>query len=229
MCILLLMQQGQAVYGHATRPDLKIGYLAADRSWDAYSRLANQVGVDMSKMTVISLVDDPGINLDLLENDPKKILYGVLTKMVEDKCNFVIVDPLPYLMGCDMNTYHKVAAKLIYLNRFCKMNGLTVLGTHHATKARTDQGFKRPQDRINGSGALLGFTSTQLMLDSPQENGSDTTHWHIVSHHAPPKVIKLKRNAAGLFEEAHEKINYAAEQGVGDDGTIIDIEGEEIP
>lgn len=228
MCILLLMQQNKPVYGHAIRQDLKIGYLAADRTWDAYARLARQVGVDMSQMNVTSLVDDPEIDINLLEHDPTKVLYNILKKMVAEGTTFAIVDPLPYLLGCDMNTYHKVAARLIQLNRFCKVNGLTVLGTHHATKARTDQGFKRPQDRINGSGALLGFTSTQLFLASPEESGADTTNWHVISHHAPPKVIKLKRNAAGLFEEAHEMVNYGKEEMVVDEGTFVNIEGEEI-
>lgn len=202
MGVLKMLQHNLPIFGHATTPDLKIGYIAADRTWEAYRKLAEIIGVDLSRIKVRALVDDDHIDTLVLERAPSNILYQLLGEMATEKCDLVIVDPLAVLLGCDLNKYHVVAAKLIALNRYCRRNGITVLGTHHATKARTESGFKRPQDRINGSGALLGFTSTQLFLAAPEETGSEYTEWHIVSHHAKAKVLYLKRTFDGSFEQA---------------------------
>ena len=201
MHILKELQHNKPVFGHAITKDLKIGFIAADRTWEAYKKLAQTVGVDVDKLThVRALIDDDKIDCSTLERNPSIILYNLLNEMVEKGVQLVIVDPLAVLLGCDLNKYHVVAARLIQLNRYCRLNGLTVLGTHHATKARTESGFKRPQDRINGSGALLGFTSTQLFLAAADETGSEYTEWHIISHHAKPKVVHLKRtNDTGTF------------------------------
>lgn len=200
MEIVRCLQQNQPVFGHAIKENLKIGYIAADRTWDAYVRLAELVGVDISKLCVRALIDDQDIDVSLLERDPQQIMLHLLKQMAAEGCDLVIVDPLVVLLGADINTYHVVAARMIKLNRFCKLNKLTILGTHHATKARTDFSFKRPQDRISGTSALLGFTSTQLFLASAEESGEDYTQWHIVSHHAKAKIIYLERDqSTGLF------------------------------
>lgn len=200
MQVLCNLQHNEPVFGHAIEEDLKIGYLAADRTWDAYARLAMQVGADLDRMVVRALIDDTSIDIENLERDSQGVMYNVLKSMVAEGCNLIVVDPLVVLLGSDINTYHIVAARMIRLNRFCKANQVTILGTHHATKARTDFSFKRPQDRISGSSALLGFTSTQLFLASAQESGQEYTQWHIVSHHAAAEVINLERDKnSGLF------------------------------
>ena len=214
MHIIKQLQNNSTVFGHAITPDLKIGFIAADRTWEAYKKLASTVGVDVEKLTHIrALIDDDKIDTRTLESNPSIILYNLLNEMVQKGCQLVIVDPLAVLLGCDLNKYHVVAARLIALNRYCRLNGVTVLGTHHATKARTESGFKRPQDRINGSGALLGFTSTQLFLAAADETGSEYTEWHIISHHAKPKCIHLKRTEdTGTFYECDPLKDLAQQQ-----------------
>ncbi len=211
MHIIRDLLDNKPVFGHAVTPNLKIGFIAADRTWEAYKKLAQTVGVDVGKLTHIrALIDDDKIDTKLLEHNPSAVLYGLLDEMVKMGCNLVIVDPLAVLLGCDLNKYHVVAARLIFLNRYCRLNGVTVLGTHHATKARTESGFKRPQDRINGSGALLGFTSTQLFLAGADENGTDYTEWHIISHHAKAKCVHLKRDDSnGTFYQCDPAMDVA--------------------
>jgi KaiC/GvpD/RAD55 family RecA-like ATPase len=200
MQVLCNLQHNEQVFGHAIEEDLNIGYIAADRTWDAYARLAMQVGVDLDRIKVKALIDDTSIDLDQLESNAQGTMYKVLSSLVAEGCDLIVVDPLVVLLGSDINTYHVIAARMIKLNRFCKANQVTILGTHHATKARTDFSFKRPQDRISGSSALLGFTSTQLFLASGEESGQEYTQWHIVSHHAKAEVINLERDKnTGLF------------------------------
>lgn len=221
MHIIKCFQQSKDVFGHAIQTNIKIGYIAADRTWDAYARLAKVVGVDITKLYVRALIDDIEIDTEKLEENPQATMYALLDSMVKAKCDLVIVDPVVVLLGSDINTYHKVAARLIKLNRYCKLNNLTILGTHHANKARSDVQFKRAQDRISGTSALLGFTSCQLCL-LPKEETKDQrfAEWHIVSHHAAPKVVYLDRDSAtGCFIEA----SAALWDGSLDAPTPVDI------
>jgi RecA-family ATPase len=206
--IIKCFQQNVPVFGHAVDSSVKIGYLAADRTWDSYCVLAKRVGVDISQLYVRSLIDDATLSEEQLkgfENDPQTVMYGILRDMVSKGINLCIVDPVVVLLGSDINTYHKIAARMIRLNRFCKMTKLTLLGTHHATKARTDFQFMRPQDRISGSSALLGFTSTQLCLLPKEESGNkEFAEWYIVPHNAKAKCIMLDRDEhTGVFREAY--------------------------
>lgn len=181
---------------------MKVGFIAADRTWESYKKTAQLVGVNVDDLYVRALIDDDDIDVTQLERNPGMVLLNLLNEMVREGRDLVVVDPLAVLLGCDLNKYHTVAAKLITLNRYCRQNRITILGTHHATKARTESGFKRPQDRINGSGALLGFTSTQLFMSAPEENGTEYTEWHVISHHAKAKCIFLSRNSNGTFIQA---------------------------
>lgn len=222
--VLKHLQQNKPVFGHEITNDLKVGFIAVDRTWEAYKKTAQLVGVDVSQLYVRALIDDDNIDTKVLESNPLQLLMQLLAEMVRNDRQLVVIDPLAVLLGCDLNKYHVVAAKLIQLNRFCRINGLTIVGTHHATKARTESGFKRPQDRINGSGALLGFTSTQLFMSAPEENGTEYTEWHIVSHHAKAKVVYLKRAENGTFYQAYPEKDAARKiQTTPDEETIAQV------
>lgn len=224
MNIIKKLQNNESVFGYPATPNLKIGYIAADRTWEAYKVLAATTGVDTTRLKIRALIDDDDIDTDRFEHDPQGILYSLLLDMAKSGIDLVIVDPLVVFLGCATNIYHMNAARLIRLNRFCRQKSITVLGTHHATKARTDYGFKRPQDRISGSSALLGFTSTQLFLAAAEETETkEYAEWHIISHHAPPKVVLLKRDEQGRFEEAPqipEPIDISAFHPVIDDTDV---------
>ena len=125
------------------------------------------------------------------------LLYDLVSSF--DSPDLVIVDPMVVFLGVDPNKYNAVAPRLIKLGRWCKQLGMTILATHHATKARTDYSFKRPQDRISGSSALLGFTSSQLFLSAADEIGKPYSEFTAINHNDPPETIRLARDMNGLF------------------------------
>lgn len=204
MQLLAALQANAPVWGHVGRPNLRLGYIAADRTWKSYQKTAALASLDLASIQVRALVDDPAINLKDFERSPIDELERLVGTMLP--VDLIVVDPLVVFLGVDTNKYHLNAARLIRLNRMCQANKVTLLGTHHATKARSDYSFKRPQDRISGTSALLGFTSTQLFLASPEETGrSDNCYeWHVISHHAPAKVLLLTREH-GSFEFVGEE------------------------
>ena len=199
MHMLTALQSNVPVWGHGIKKDLRIGYIAADRTWRSYQKTAKLANLDLDTLKVRALIDDPAIDLDLFEKSPIDELERLIRSMLP--VDLVVVDPLVVFLGVDTNKYHLNAARLIRLNKLCLANNLTILGTHHATKARSDYSFKRPQDRISGTSALLGFTSTQLFLAAPEETGrtDNLYEWHVISHHAPAKVLTFTREN-GSFE-----------------------------
>lgn len=187
------IQRGEPFFGLPTNPDLRIGYIAADRRWSSYEQTATRIGVDPDKLTVISIVDDPSINLSALNDQPMRVLSAVLERLKPD-AEFIIVDPLILFLGCDVRSYNQVAVRLIQINRWAASNRRTLLGTHHAAKARSDYSYKRPQDRISGSAALLGYSSTQVFLEMPEESDLDYFRLTIVSHTDPAVSLQLVRD-----------------------------------
>ena len=199
MQILSTLQANAPVFGHHVQPNLRIGYIAADRSWRSYQKTAAMASFDLASVAVRTLIDDDTVNLKDFERSPIDELERLIRTMLP--VDLIVVDPLVVFLGVDTNKYHLNAARLIRLNKLCMANRVTLLGTHHATKARSDYTFKRAQDRISGTSALLGFTSTQLFLASPEETGRSDGffEWHVISHHAPPKIILLTREH-GVFD-----------------------------
>jgi RecA-family ATPase len=206
--------RGESVFGHDAPDGLRIGYIAADRSWQSYKKTAAMVDLDLTKINARALIDDPTIDLKRFEEAPIEELEHLIASLLP--CDLIVVDPLVVFLGVDTNKYHLNAARLIRLNKLCQANHVSILGTHHATKARSDYGFKRAQDRISGTSALLGFTSTQLFLAAPDETGRDDgfAEWHIISHHAPKKIILLSRDDNGQFK--YEGLESTEPTALGD-------------
>ena len=210
MQALAAMQQGKEVFGHECQPGLRLGYIAADRSWRSYQRTAELSSLDLGSIKVRALIDDPAIDLANFEKSPLDELERLIASMLP--LDLVAVDPLVVFLGVDTNKYHLSAARLIRLNKACLANNITILGTHHATKARSDYSFKRPQDRISGTSALLGFTSSQLFLAAPEETSREDGFYefHVISHHAAPKVILLSREGGRFRHEGTEETSYVS-------------------
>ncbi len=203
---LLSRWQSLETFGGFAGPDGPYGLIAADRTIDAHKETAAMVNLSWSSMVVRSLVDDTGIDLNQLELNPLSLLFNLLANIRHELPGgpaLIIVDPLMIFLGVDLNKYHLVASRLIKLNRWCQAANVLLIGTHHATKPRTDWSFKRPQDRLAGSGALLAFTSTQGFLAGADELEDATwSEWTTVSHHHPAVTLRLVRNETGLFEVA---------------------------
>lgn len=204
------LQTGTPFFGMASKPGLKIGYIASDRGGDSLSYWANIMDVDMTQIPTISLIKDDTVNLNHLEKNPMNLLISLIKRLLP--CDLLVIDPMIIFFGCDTKSYTANAQRLIYLNRVAHLHHVTILGTHHAVKARTDFGYRRPQDRISGTGAFLGYSSTQIFLDTPEESGTDHHTLHIVSHTAPPREIPLVRDDRGIFiyhEAKSEEVQIA--------------------
>jgi hypothetical protein len=209
MQLLHSIQKSKPFFGMLTTPGTRVGYIAADRGGDSLDYWANTMDVDLSQIKIRSLIKDEDIDLKKFESNPMGLLLQLVRQMMP--LDLLIIDPLIVFFGTDTKSYTTNAKCLIQLNRVAHQHKVTILGIHHAVKARTDFGFKRPQDRISGTGAFLGYSSTQIFLDTPEESGLPHHSLHIISHTAAPIELKLQRDSHAVFHLAENEEQRVAQ------------------
>jgi hypothetical protein len=217
-CLAAFQAGEESFLGHRLDLDTHWGYLANDHAWKLYEDTARRCRLHINTLPHVSVMDDDTIDLELFRKEPLDLLENLLLRLRDGGCTAIVVDTLVSWFGGDIRNYNGPAYALLRLGRFCRKYGVTILGTHHATKARTDVTFSRPQDRISGSMSLLGFSSTQLCLLPPEENGSASYQFHIVAHNAPSKMIALTR------EDASRGGTFTPFRGAGERGDLLMIE-----
>jgi hypothetical protein len=161
-CAALL--RGDPILGIPTNPPSSIGYLAADRPWfPTYASAFSTAGVpDITRYCLM----DPGSGYD-----PRALRAGNHSAFdFFDQClntldpapgSLVFVDPFaPLFIHGDQNNARNVAISLQWIRRCSQVRQLTLVCDANVAKLKADEDFKRPQDRISGSGAFLAYADT---------------------------------------------------------------------
>lgn len=196
------LRDGKPIFGHEVNTPPAIGYLAADRGWEGGGRYWFEKA-GYADIKVYSLSDDPNFVASRLRNKLRlvnDVLATSLDRMELPPGSLVVVDPSALFLG-NPNDYHATAVTMLEIRRVLRIRQLTMIGTAHTSKQKADkkERYMRLQDRINGSGAQLGYGDTQMYLAGPDETGKKhyTFLWH--PHTAPAQEYQLGRNAEGLF------------------------------
>jgi len=214
---LAKLQRGEPVFGHRGEGISSFGYISADRPWRSDSRLWFEAA-GFGDIPHYSMVDDMGFALTRLDNKRGRpdLLAGLLENMKLPPGALVVVDPLAIFLGGNLNDYDMCARACIGVQRVLKRFDCTMIGLTHSAKQKSDTGerYLRPQDRILGSMALNGYSSTQMYLLAPEEAGGDYYQFGWTPHHAPAAVFNLRRTADGLFEEAEPTPDLAAVKAI---------------
>lgn len=199
------LQQGLPIFGKACQPPPFIGIIAADREWADARQWYDVAGCP--EIPYYSIVDSDLSLLKLRKSDPVALLDDILTDHFKAPPNsLLIIDPISYWTGGDMNRYMQVYLAMIALNRFCLRHQVTIIGLAHTGKQKADakERYTRPQDRINGSAALLGCSGTQMALETPDQTDSECYRFTWVPHHAQAESFDLERDEeTGLFREVN--------------------------
>jgi hypothetical protein len=199
--LLAQLRVGDTIFGHTTNPPVSIGYICADRGGETAQYWLDKAG--SPQIEFYSLSDDPAFLPAKLRNKAQlvAILDSCLALLKLPPGSLVVIDPVALFMGGNLNDYQVCAIAMIEIRRLCTKRGLTLIGLAHAGKQKNDRKdqYRRLQDRILGSSALLGYGDTQMYLASPEETGEKfyTFLWH--PHSAPPEVFPLDRDEEGRF------------------------------
>lgn len=193
---------GKSIWGHRTNPPTEFCYLAADRQWASHQQWFDAVGY--SQIKHYSIADDRTINLEWLKNpqNAAKCFENSLKQLDPKPGAHVFVDPMaPLFISGDQNRTRDVAITLLQFSRICSQRQINLTCCAHFSKQKTDAQtqYRRPMDRISGSGALVGFSDTQIYLIDPEPPEQP---YHIFGwrpRHAREETFKVLRNDSGLF------------------------------
>jgi hypothetical protein len=205
----------------ATHPVTRtsVGYITGDRSW-ADSRLWFDA-VGFPEVAQYSVVDDR--TFDLLKIGKRASGPAALIECIDrlelPEPGIIFVDPIALFLGGNLLDYHTVAVSCIEIQRYAMDHGHCLVGVCHTSKQKADKNerYLRMQDRINGTGALLGFTSTQMNLAGPDETGRDDglLQCYVNPHHAKAETWYLKRDeTTGLLSFTVVHDDALADPGV---------------
>jgi hypothetical protein len=194
-------RDGLPIFGKHTNQLPWVGTILADR--EKTDTLQWYAAVGLADIPVYSIVDDPHLNEDHLEQ--RKRTPGMLEAIIDNfqipDNGLLIIDPIVLWCGGDLNKYHIVYPAMIRLARLCLRRHITILGLCHTGKQKGDskEQYTRAQDRILGSTALLGCSGTQMALEPPPKDSDDPYRFTWVPHHAKEETFELTRGTDGLF------------------------------
>lgn len=194
---------GGALFGHQLIQPPAVGYISADRG-GASARLWFEAA-GYPDIPQYSLVDDQGFDVKQLlsKYGGAELLAHCIDKLHMPPGALIFVDPIALFVGSNLLDYRAVAIACIQIQRWLTTHPYCLIGVCHTSKQKGDvkDRYLRPQDRILGTGALLGYTSTQMYLMAPEESGAEdgchTFLWN--PHHAREESFQLRKGAEGLF------------------------------
>lgn len=194
-------QSGRSICHHPTNPPTAIGMIAGDRRWRTAKTWLDVAGC--LPIQHVSLRDDPKFPWQDLRNSGKvtRVFTKVLDALALPPGGLLIIDPLALFLPGKVNDYKDMAIGLGVLDQVLHPRQLTTLGIFHQSKQQSDpaKGYNRPQDRILGSAAQIGFSDTSMFLMSPTELSIDYYGFGWVPHNAPAETFEFTRDRSGLF------------------------------
>lgn len=175
----------------------KIAYLVADRTCEEVRIRKKRLHIPDEKMQVYGIQDDLSFDLKNLK-EGELALRTALHKFSNDY-DMLVIDPIALFISGDTNNFREVAISLMKIGRIAIEKNITIFAVHHASKSRSDFTFKRPQDRINGSGAFQGFSGTQMVLIEGKEDDKAYDSLFVIPHMGPMQTTLLVRDEVGDF------------------------------
>ena len=204
-----LLERGDILGFQAARVPF-VGVIVTDRRYQEAKFWFGQAGVEEGERFLLYCIqDDEGMKWEKLRN-PKHHL-GAFEEALENlaggpgkklpKGSVVVVDPIAPFLGGKLNDYSHTLAAVGPMNQLAAKAEITILGTHHVAKAKADKKERmlRPQDRILGSTALVGYTNTLTYVVGPEETGAPYYLIGYVAHNLPSKEYKFTRDERGMF------------------------------
>lgn len=190
---------GHPICGYPTNPPTHFYYVVADRGLTEEAFFA-KLGFT-EHVTFYSVVDPKfGHDPEAFHQDRSghDLLLAVIDRLNPIPGSHVIIDPLaPLFITGNQNRVRDVAASLIRMTRVIKERQINLDGIWHFGKQKADANdrYKRPQDRISGSGAVSGFSDTQIYLidQEPPKQPYYVLGWN--PRERPPEEFKVLREA----------------------------------
>lgn len=196
------IRDGRKIWGHDTNVPTEILYVAADRQWASHQQWFDTAG--FKEFRHYSVADDKSINAEWLRQPQNalKLFDKIMLELNPRPGALITLDPVaPLFILGDQNRPRDVAATLLHFSRFTSKYRVTLICTAHFSKQKSDvmSQYRRPQDRISGSGAFAGFSDTQMYLVDPEPPDQPYHVFGWVPRHCKPETVRCVRDDHGLF------------------------------
>jgi len=196
-------QKGEQLFGFTTSIPPAIGVLAVDRPWRDHQAWFDRAGC--APFPHYSPWDED-YQWEILRDHKAlpKTFGGLIDSLKLPLGAFLIVDPISIFIPGRLFDYRDMAIGLGLLGQELKKRQLTTLGIFHIAKQKGNRNerYLRPQDRILGSAALLGYSETAFYLVSPEEAERRTYEFGIIPHQLKSTTLQYTRADNGLFVPA---------------------------
>ncbi len=192
--------RGETLIPAVTWDATSIAYIGADRTSADVEELKTRLAIPEHKFEIYGMIDDTTINLKVAKANPEGTLRHIITTKFKNKFDMLIIDPLTPFIDGNTNDNRTVAFAMMELNRLAIEFDITILAICHIAKQRTDGRVKRIQDRINGSVAFQGYSSSQMVLVQGLEDDLPYDTLAVISRKKAPETVYLKRNDVGALE-----------------------------
>jgi len=221
--IIHALQHGLPIFGHPSTSPTCIGILACDRPWRDHRAWFEKAGCQhlthwqqhdpalptpdgLPRIVTRSLRDEE-YPWEILRDfrNVHKTFRALVDSLQLPPGALLLVDPISLFIPGRLIDYKDVAIGMGLLDQQLKPLALTTLGVFHVSKQKAggNDRYLRPQDRILGSNALLGYSETTFYLLSPSEAQKPHYEFGYVAHQLPEASFAFKRDkATGLFVPA---------------------------
>lgn len=180
-------------------------YVSGDRSMESCERTLRRIGIPRTKVSIFSCVDTRIFNIGTII---KKALEAPVPPQ------FFFFEGFISLMqaGGLKNDYKDVSWFLTGLTATCKEQDITIMGSGHSPKAKSDSFYLSPRERILGSAGWGGFLDTVFMIEPLKPGDVESIPqrrlW-VLPRNSSDKYIDLQFNTSGRLVEADADINFA--------------------
>jgi len=200
--MILAIQRGEPLFGFATHVPTAIGMLVCDRPWRDHQAWLDKAGC--APFSYLSLWDQDYQWEVLRDYKSLPKIFGSLVDALGLPAGaWLIVEPITLFIPGRLHDYRDMAIGLGLLGQQLRARQLTTLGVFHIGKQKgKHEQYGRPQDRILGSAALIGYTETAFYLLSPEEAERRTYEFGIIPHQIQSSTLQYVRDASGLFVPA---------------------------
>lgn len=196
-------QKGEPLFGFKTSIPPAIGILAVDRPWRDHQAWFDRAGC--APFVHYSPWDED-YQWEILRDHKSlpKTFGAFIDSLKLPPGSLLVVDPISIFIPGRLFDYRDMAIGLGLLGQQLKQRQLTTLGIFHISKQKGNrhERYLRPQDRILGSAALLGYSETAFYLISPEEAERRTYEFGIIPHQLKSTTLQYTRDANGLFVSA---------------------------
>jgi hypothetical protein len=199
-------QVGKEVLGYKSFPVPWL-YVSGDRSMESVERTLRRIGIPRSNINVFSCIDTRVFNIG-------SIIKKAMTAPVPPR--FFFFEGFISLMLASglKNEYKDVSWFLTGLTATCKEQDITILGSCHAPKMKSDSWYMNPRERILGSAGWGGFCETIIVIEPVTSTGNvadalPLRRLYVLPRNAAERSIDLVFDTNGRLVESEAELYTA--------------------